>query len=179
MPSGGTRDRHGLSERFTHEALLHLRELTHAARQLTRDPARADDLVQETFLQAWRSFHTFEAGTNCRAWLYKILFRTLTRSLRQQPREYSLSDHPHLEAHAMAKPETRDPIARRRLRTVFEDLSDNLRTVVLLADVYELRYREIADALDVPIGTVMSRLNRARKQLREAWHADDLKGDAR
>lgn len=154
---------------FAAAALGFLRELLRVATRVTGDPALAEDLVQETYLQAWRSFDRFERGTNCRAWLYKILFRTIARHRRRRDGDtvpVPGDDEPTVDARLAVPPAAGDPLARRRVLAAFATLSEPLREVLLLADVQELRYREVAAALDIPIGTVMSRLNRARGRLR-------------
>jgi RNA polymerase sigma-70 factor (ECF subfamily) len=129
--------------------------------------AVAEDLVQETFLQAWKSFHRFEEGTNCRAWLYKILFFVVSQHRRKGRRELAVVTLEQVPDEVLSfDPPTPDVLTRRQLLAAFELLPEPYRVVVLLADVEELSYREIASVLDVPVGTVMSRLSRARKMLR-------------
>jgi RNA polymerase sigma-70 factor (ECF subfamily) len=151
---------------FRSEALLHLPELLRVATRLANGRADAEDLVQETFLQAWRSFDNFTPGTNCRAWLYRILF-LVSRSRGRKSghgRLVSLDEAPEAAlADECALP---DFIGRDTVRAAFESLSEEHRLVLQLADVEGLRYREVAEVLDVPIGTVMSRLSRARESLR-------------
>jgi RNA polymerase sigma-70 factor (ECF subfamily) len=140
--ASGTSMASRLRDEFDRSALIFLPELVRVASRLCGSRDSADDLVQETYLQAWRSFHRFEPGTNCRAWLYKIL---LFSHARQQRRL------------------TRRPIM---VKAAFDSLPQVYRVAVMLVDVEEFSYREAADALDVPIGTVMSRLNRGRRLLR-------------
>jgi RNA polymerase sigma-70 factor (ECF subfamily) len=152
---------------FKQTALVHLRELVRMATRLSGDRAVGGDLAQETFLQAWKSFHRFRDGTNCRAWLYKILFYVVSQHRRKAQRELALVDLERLPDDVLSfDPLTPDVLARNQVLAAFQRLSEPYRVVVVLADVEELTYREIASALAVPVGTVMSRLNRARKMLR-------------
>jgi RNA polymerase sigma-70 factor (ECF subfamily) len=150
---------------------------------MTRDPSDAEDLVQETYLRAFRSLDRFQAGTNLRAWLFKIMTNAFINEYRKrsrQPRNASLDDveEYYLYAHlidsgiqpAVTGPEeevlaniTDDAVVR-----ALEELSDDFRQVVLLADVEGFAYREIAEILNIPIGTVMSRLHRARRRLQHS-----------
>jgi len=154
-------------EAFEAAALPHLNDLYRAARHTLGQAAEAEDVVQETFLQAWKSFHRFEAGTNCRAWLFKILFHVI----HHHRRKWSLwkwnsdSDETLLEALSYSPPipqHVRDEDVLAALAKV----PQSFREVVLLADVEEFAYKEIAQMLEIPIGTVMSRLSRGRKLLR-------------
>jgi RNA polymerase sigma-70 factor, ECF subfamily len=151
---------------FRGEALRHLPELLRVATRLAHARAEAEDLVQETFLQAWRSFDSFTPGTNCRAWLYRILFLVSRSGGRKARRVHlvALEDAP--EAALADEPPLPDVIGRGHVRAAFESLSEEHRLVLQLADVEGLRYKEVAEALGVPIGTVMSRLSRAREGLR-------------
>ncbi len=125
----------------------------------------ADDLVQETFLQAWRSFDRFAPGTNCRAWLYRILILVAHGQRRKNGRgEVALSDLPE-DALAIEAP-LPEVFGREHVLLAFESLPDDQRLLLQLADVEGLLYREVALALQVPLGTVMSRLHRARRLLR-------------
>jgi RNA polymerase sigma-70 factor, ECF subfamily len=150
---------------FRRDALVHLPELRRVATRLAGDPGSADDLVQETFLQAWRSFDRFAPGTNCRAWLYRILILVAHGQRRRNGRGgVALSDLPE-DALAVEAP-LPEVFGRDHVLVAFESLPDDQRLLLQLADVEGLRYREIADALQVPLGTVMSRLHRARLLLR-------------
>lgn len=151
---------------FREEALPHLGSLYRAAVQLTRDPTLAEDLVQDAYREAWSSFDRYRLGTNCKGWLFRILFRVRSRHLRSVAKslEVPLEDAPIrcLEAaHFEAEVE-----ARLMLR-VLKSLPEQYRLVLVLADLEELSYKEIASAIRAPIGTVMSRLNRARRLLRK------------
>jgi RNA polymerase sigma-70 factor (ECF subfamily) len=136
-----------------------------------------EDLLQETYLKAWRSFHRFETGTNCRAWLYKILLFNYAGQRRKRARQPVLVDlDAASESALVADSSTPDTLTVEAVRAAFERLPDPFRTLVLLVDVEGLTYREAADALAVPIGTVMSRLSRGRRLLRLelAQHAPEL-----
>jgi RNA polymerase sigma-70 factor (ECF subfamily) len=167
---------HHRREEFDRAALVFLPELLRVATRLSGDAAAGEDLVQETYLQAWRSFHRFEAGTNCRAWLYKILLFTYSAQRRKRARQPFLVDiDTAADAALLVEPPTPDMLTAEAVRTAFDRLPDPFRALVVLVDVEGLTYREAADALTVPIGTVMSRLSRARRMLRLelAQHAPD------
>ncbi len=156
--------------RFEQEALPYLKPLYSTACRLTRCPHDAEDLVQETFLRAFRSFESFTPGTNLRAWLYTILHRVRTDALRKlgrTPRTVELVD----EAHAV--PPSQDALARgqEEVARALAGLPEAYRAAVVLRDVEDLTYDEIARALDIPIGTVMSRIHRGRALLRQALAA--------
>ena len=152
-------------QEFERSALVHLPELLRFAVRLDGDVPQAEDLVQETFLQAWRSFGSFEPGTNGRAWLYKILLYVRSSVRRRKSRSaplVHLDDVPEVGYEA----DSPDILTASAVKAAFDALPDPFRTAVLLADVHELTYKEIAETLDVPMGTVMSRLNRGRRLLR-------------
>ena len=155
------------SETFEAVALPHLNDLYRTAVHLVRDRTEAHDLVQEAYLQAWKAFHRFEPGTNCRAWLFKILinqvrhhrrgwFNSKTVSEAEQPFEDNLAFEPPIPEHIQDE----DVLA------ALDGIPREFREVVLLSDVQEFSYREISEMLSIPVGTVMSRLSRGRKQLR-------------
>ena len=150
---------------FRREALVHLAELRRVAARLAPDPSAADDLAQETFLQAWRRFDSFTPGTNCRAWLYRILFLVAQGQKRQAKPLFAIDDVP--ESALAIEGSLPDVFGRDHVRAAFDSLARDQQVVVQLADVEGLRYREIAEALDLPLGTVMSRLSRARSLLRQ------------
>jgi len=148
-------------------AMPHSRSLLRVARRLTFDSAMAEDIVQETFLRAWRSFEQFEAGTNARAWLFRILFNVFYAQGRKTRSSPLLVPMPGRE------PQSRgisglSAFDGAMLRAALDDLSEEHRTVILLAVVEGFTCRELAEILCLPIGTVMSRLSRARQSLREA-----------
>ena len=153
---------------FEKAALPHLNELYRTAARLLGDGATAEDVVQETYLQAWKSFARFEPGTNCRAWLFKILVNTIHHyrrgwfNLRRVKESEEILEHT-----AAGAPPAPERIAQREILRALRRLPADYRVAVLLADVEEFSYKEIAGLLDVPIGTVMSRLSRGRKLLRE------------
>ena len=168
---------------FQDDALQYSRQLYSAAMRMTRNPADAEDLVQETYLKAYRAYHTFEAGTNLKAWLYRILTNTYINKYRKEsrrPSEVDLGDVEDLylyrrigsEASAEASRTTEDRVldglVESDVKAAVEALPENFRLPVLLADLEGFSYKEIADILDIPIGTVMSRLHRGRKAMQKA-----------
>jgi RNA polymerase sigma-70 factor (ECF subfamily) len=156
-----------LREEFDKSALTHLTELLRVAVRLCRTRDAAEDLVQETYLQAWRSFRRFEPGTNCRAWLFKILIFSHSRQRRDQARRPVLTDMESAgESALLFDPPTPDILTAASVQAAFDSLPEPFRTAVLLVDVEEFTYREVAEILSVPIGTVMSRLSRGRRLLR-------------
>jgi len=158
-----------LRDEFNNVALPHVPALLRTATRLAGSRAAAEDLVQETVLQAWRSFGRFEPGTNCRAWLYKILMFSHSRQRRDQSRRPMATGLDAAQESALQfDPQTPDTLTAASVKAAFDQLPEQFRTAVLLVDVEELTYREAADALDVPIGTVMSRLNRGRRLMRLA-----------
>ncbi len=158
---------HQRREEFDRAALVHVPELLRVASRLCSSADAGEDLLQETYLQAWRSFHRFEAGTNCRAWLYKILLFTYSAQNRKRARQPFLVNLDAAGETALrVDAPTPDTLTAEAVKAVFDRLPENFRTLVLLVDVEGLTYREAAEALDVPIGTVMSRLSRARATLR-------------
>jgi RNA polymerase sigma-70 factor, ECF subfamily len=161
------------TNRFQDLAVPMLGLLYNHAQWLVRDPAEAEDLVQETLSKALRAFDSFEAGTNFKAWIFCILRNTFltSRTAIAHSRTVYLEDHPDVLdlAESGSTPEA-EVIKLHDLATLREalmELAPRLREVILLCDLEELKYREIAEILDVPIGTVMSRLARARKMLRQ------------
>ena len=168
---------------FADLAMEHMGSLYTAALRMTRNPADAEDLVQETYLKAYRAFNTFQEGTNLKAWLYKILTNTFInsyRSRKRRPEQSELDDVEDLylyrrlgglEAAAAgrsAEEEVLDKVTDAEVKDALESLPEQFRLAVLLADVEGFSYKEIAGILDVPIGTVMSRLHRGRKALQKA-----------
>jgi len=150
---------------FETEALGFADQLYRVALRLCRDRARAEDLVQETYLQAWRSFHRFELGTNLRAWLYKILFNVYYSGQRKEKLQVVPAEETLAETIAYDPP-TPQWLTDEEVLAALERLPRDFQIPILLADVEELSYREIADVLEIPVGTVMSRLHRGRKLLR-------------
>lgn len=166
-----------LEARFESEALPLLPGLYTAAYRLTRNPTDAEDLVQETFLRAFRGFHQFQPGTNLKAWLYRILTNTFINSYRKKQREpQTVSDEEVEDWYLYSKmaDEGFEPSAETSVIEALPDedvqqalssLPEQFRVAVLLADVEGFSYKEIAEMTGVPIGTVMSRLHRGRKAL--------------
>ena len=154
-------------DEFERVALPHSGSLLRVARRIAPDVATAEDLVQETLLRAWRSFGQFQTGTNARAWLFRILFNAFYaqgRKLRSGPIVVSLQD-----TNREAAPESRTAVSvldATALGRALEELSPEHRTVLLLAVVEGFTCREMAEILSLPIGTVMSRISRARQVLR-------------
>lgn len=153
---------------FELEAMPHLKDLHRTAQRILRDPSRAEDVVQEVYLQAWKSFHKFTPGTNCKAWLFKILFHSVNHYRRKWFKLRLLSDNEeHLEENLAWTPPVPDHLSDAEILSALDSILPNYKNVVLLVDIEELAYKEVADILDIPIGTVMSRLSRGRKLLRE------------
>ena len=170
-------------QRFTELAMPHMQALYTAALRMTRNPADAEDLVQETFLKAYRAFERYEDGTNIRAWLYKILTNTFINSYRAAKRRPEkadvddvedlymyrrLGDLPNAGTGRSAEEEVLSHFTDDEVKQAIESLPESFRIAVLLADVEGFSYKEIADITDVPIGTVMSRIHRGRKALQKA-----------
>jgi RNA polymerase sigma-70 factor (ECF subfamily) len=156
-------------EEFEAATMAHFPALYRTARLLAQESAEAEDLVQEVYLEAWKSFHRFEKGTNCRAWLFKILFHRLhhfrrrwAKAVKVEPLEKP-EDQDNIMAEAPVPQEIRDEDVLEALGKV----PIEFREVVLLADVQEFSYKEIAETMKLPLGTVMSRLSRGRKLLRQ------------
>jgi RNA polymerase sigma-70 factor (ECF subfamily) len=152
---------------FESDALVYLDQLFRVARRVMGDPAAAEDVVQETYLRAWQAFDRFEPGTNCRAWLYKILFRTIGSRRRELQRELALFDDQLVDESRFPAPVLPNPFTAHQIQKAFAELPIAFATVIQLVDVEGLSYKEVADALDIPVGTVMSRLHRGRRQLRQ------------
>jgi RNA polymerase sigma-70 factor (ECF subfamily) len=151
---------------FESEALPFHIDLYRLAKWLLRNQDEAEDLVQETFVAALRSFHRYEKGTNCRAWLIKIMYHTLSKRRRSSNRLRVISDAdaPVEELAAIAPGSS--GIIEEELLTALQRLPRHYQEVVILSDVEDMTYKEIADALSIPTGTVMSRLHRGRSLLR-------------
>jgi RNA polymerase sigma-70 factor, ECF subfamily len=158
-------------------ALVHLDSLYHVALRLTRNRAEAEDVVQEAFLRAFRSFHRFNSGTNCRAWLFTILRNVFLNRIRTQGREVLETemgglDHSETatEVHTDKSPEEHflQTMLHGDVDRALTTLPLAFREAVMLVDIEGLTYREVADIVGCPIGTVMSRLSRGRALLRRA-----------
>ena len=157
-------------QRFEAEALPHLRSLYGTAYRMTRNAHDAEDLVQETFLRAYRAFDGFTPGSNIRAWLYTILHRVRTDAFRRSRRSPQTVE---MGPEGPAVPPPQDALAQggEDLERALASLPDVFRNAVVLRDVEDMSYQEIARILDVPIGTVMSRIHRGRALLRTALTA--------
>ena len=152
----------------------HMGGLYRMAVSLARHRDRAEDLVQETYQQAWQSFHGYTPGSDCRAWLFRILFRAWNRSLRQDYRMKSVGFEGVAEEELAVESDLERRIGGGEVRKVLHSLPEHYQTVLVLADVEEFSYREMATILGLPLGTVMSRLNRARSLFREKFKRDQM-----
>lgn len=170
-------------ESFVESSMEYMQPLYTAALRMTRNPSDAEDLVQETYLRAYRAFNSFQEGTNLRAWLYRILTNTFINSYRSKKRRPEVSDVEDIEDLYLykrlgastssdqgrsAEEELFEHITDSQVKDAIESLPEQFRMAVLLADVEGFSYKEIADMLDVPIGTVMSRIHRGRRALQKA-----------
>ncbi|MDO5082557.1 sigma-70 family RNA polymerase sigma factor [Arachnia propionica] len=179
MDSSVEIDAAGLGLAFEEEALSHLDRLYSAALKMTRNPADAEDLVQETYAKALKGRESFKDGTNMKAWLYRILTNSYISTWRKAERSPKLSGDEDVTDWQLARAASHDSQGLRSAEMEALDstpdqvvaeamaaLPENYRLAVYLADVEGFSYKEIAAIMDTPVGTVMSRLNRGRSQLR-------------
>jgi len=179
-----------LRARFERDVLPLLPSLYGAALRLTRNPTDAEDLVQDTYLRAFRGFAGFQEGTNLKAWLYRILTNNFINTYRKKQREPQIVEGPDdidewylydrlggRNVEVSAETEVLDRIPDADVKAALESLPENFRLPVLLADVEGFSYKEIAEIMETPIGTVMSRLHRGRKALQKAlWDTAKERG---
>jgi RNA polymerase sigma-70 factor (ECF subfamily) len=151
---------------FEAEALPHLNDLYRAAASILHNRAEAEDAVQEAYLQALKSFQRFTPGTNCRAWLFRILFHVISHQRRKWSGRFVFSEREELEQTAVYVEPVAEQLTDEELIQAFRKLPQQFAEVVILADVQEFSYKEIQETLGIPIGTVMSRLSRGRQLLR-------------
>ena len=172
---------------FTEECLAHMDALYGVACRLTRNPTEAEDLVQDAMLKAMRAQHQFQAGTNLKAWLFRILTNTFINKYRRGGLERALFDGPDADPlvdgwvsastmRQLREPEQAAllPIVEGEVRRALDELPPEFKLAVILCDVQEFSYEEIADIMGCPIGTVMSRLHRGRKLLQKALYGHAL-----
>ena len=156
------------TENFEQVTLPFMPDLFRTALRVLGEREEAEDAVQEAYLQAWKSYHRFEAGTNCKAWMFKILFHVIAhRRRRWFNRSWLKESLEDVEVTFGCAPTILQELSDAEVLASLESIPQPYREVVLLSDVQEFAYREIADILQIPLGTVMSRLNRGRKLLRK------------
>ena len=169
-------------EDFTHDAMQHAPQLFSTAMRMTRNRSDAEDLVQETFIKAWRSFATYQQGTNLRAWLFRIMTNTYINKYnanQRKPTETELDDVEELflykrlgsvdqsQLSQSAEDQMLSLFTDDEVKKALEELPDQFRIPVLMSDVEGFSYKEIAEILEIPLGTVMSRLHRGRKSMQK------------
>ena len=169
-------------EQFTSDAMQYAPQLFSTALRMTRSRSDAEDLVQETYIKGWRSFHTFQEGTNLRAWLFRIMTNTYINKYNAQKRkgtEVELDDVEELflykrlgsidqsQLSSSAEDQMLELFTDVEVKSALEELPEDFRIPVLLSDVDGFSYKEISEMLEIPIGTVMSRLHRGRKAMQK------------
>ena len=169
-------------EQFTTDAMQYAPQLFSTALRMTRSRSDAEDLVQETYIKGWRSFHTFQEGTNLRAWLFRIMTNTYINKYNAQKRkgtEVELDDVEELflykrlgsidqsQLSSSAEDQMLELFTDDEVKNALEELPEDFRIPVLLSDVDGFSYKEISEMLEIPIGTVMSRLHRGRKAMQK------------
>ncbi len=172
----------GARENFTNDAMQYAPQLFATALRMTRNRADAEDLVQETFLKGWRAFESYQEGTNLRAWLFRIMTNTFINKYNAQqrrPQESELDEVEELflfrrmgafdqsKINHSAEDQMLELFTDDEVKNAIEELPETFRIPVLLSDVEGFSYKEIAEMLEVPIGTVMSRLHRGRKAMQK------------
>jgi RNA polymerase sigma-70 factor, ECF subfamily len=156
------------ADRFETEAMPHLNDIFRTATRILGDRARAEDVAQEVYLQAWKSFHRFEPGTNCRAWLFKILFHCVNHHRRKWFRFPLVKEtEEFIEATLTYTEPIPECLTDEDILEALNRIPADFRAVILMVDVEEFAYKDAAEILAIPIGTIMSRLSRGRKLLRE------------
>lgn len=156
------------SRTISFEALTmpHLNDLFRTALRVLRDRSVAEDIVQEVYLQAWKSFDRFEAGTNCRAWLFKIMFHVISHHRRKWYKFDLFSDSEEALESVRWEPPVPEHLTDEEVLMALDEIPEQYRAVILLVDVQEFSYKEASAVLQIPAGTVMSRLSRGRSLLR-------------
>jgi RNA polymerase sigma-70 factor, ECF subfamily len=169
-------------EDFTHDAMQHAPQLFSTAMRMTRNRSDAEDLVQETFIKAWRSFATYQQGTNLRAWLFRIMTNTYINKYNAQQRKPTITELDDVEELFLykrlgsvdqsqlsqsAEDQMLSLFTDDEVKKALEELPDQFRIPVLMSDVEGFSYKEIAEILEIPLGTVMSRLHRGRKSMQK------------
>lgn len=154
------------TDEFETQALPHMQDLFRAAASILGNRTEAEDAVQEAYLQAWKSFHRFAPGTNCRAWLFGILFHVISHQRRKWLSRFVLCEPKTFEDRTPDTAPVPENLTDREILSAVSSLPQQFAEVVMLADVHEFSYKEIQQSLCIPIGTVMSRLSRGRQLLR-------------
>jgi len=158
----------GRLESFEAVALRHTNDLFRAAMSMLGNRQEAEDAVQEAYLRAWKAFDRFTPGTNCKAWMFKILLNVIRNHRRRWFRRLFVADDPNtLAENLVYQAPVAESITDQQVLAAFQKLPPRFAEVIMLADVYEFTYKEVQQTLGIPLGTVMSRLSRGRGLLRE------------